>query len=73
VPSVETLNKNQFSFGVGVNNVDRTPRDLDINTVPVFFSYGLTGRITVTAAIETEKQVAARNLSQNGFLIRCRS
>ncbi len=36
VPSVETLNKNQFSFGVGLNNIDRTPRDLDINSVPIF-------------------------------------
>jgi hypothetical protein len=62
VPSVETLNKNQFSFGVGVNNIDRTPRDLDINSVPLFFSYGLTGRFTVTASIEAERQVAVRNL-----------
>ena len=67
VPSVETLNKNQFSFGVGLNNIDRTPRDLDINSVPIFFSYGLTGRLTVTATIEAQRQIAARNLSQNGF------
>ncbi len=67
VPSVETLNRNQFSFGVGWNNFDRTPQDLDINSVPVFFSYGLTGRITVTATMETQKQIAARNLSQQGF------
>ena len=67
VPSVETLNRNQFSFGIGWNNFDRTPRDLDINSVPVFFSYGLISRITVTATFETQKQIAARNLSQQGF------
>ena len=40
---------------------------MDINSVPVFFSYGLTSRITVTATFETQKQIAARNLSQQGF------
>ena len=67
VPSVETLNPKQYSFGVGWNNFDRTPQDLDINSVPVFFSYGLTSRITVTATFETQKQIVARNLSQPGF------
>lgn len=70
VPAVETLNRNQLSFGVGWNNFDRTPRDLDINSVPAFISYGLTGRITVTGTFETQKQIAARNLSQTGFYTR---
>ncbi len=70
VPGVETLNRNQFSFGMGWNNFDRTPRDLDINSVPAFLSYGLTGRFTVTATFETQKQIAARNLSQPGFFTR---
>ena len=38
VPAVETLNENQWSFGISWNNFDRTPRDLDINSFPVFFS-----------------------------------
>ncbi len=70
VAGVETLNRNQFSFGVGWNNFDRTPGDLDINSVPAFVSYGLTGRLTVTATLETQKQVVARNLSQPGFFTR---
>ncbi len=70
VPAVETLNRNQLSFGFGWNNFDRTPRDLDINSVPAFISYGLTGRITVTGTFETQKQIAARNLSQPGFFTR---
>jgi hypothetical protein len=53
VPGVETLNRNQLSFGMGWNNFDRTPRDLDINSIPAFVSYGLTSRFTVTATFET--------------------
>ena len=70
VPGVETLNRNQLSFGMGWNNFDRTPRDLDINSIPAFVSYGLTSRFTVTATFETQKQIAARNLSQPGFFTR---
>ena len=70
VPAVETLNENQWSFGIGWNNFDRTPQDLDINSFPVFFSYGLTGRITVTGTLEAQKQVTARNLSHPGFFNR---
>ena len=70
MPAVETLNENQWSFGIGWNNFDRTPRDLDINSFPVFFSYGVTGRVTVTGTLEAEKQVTARNLSQPGFFNR---
>ena len=43
VPGVETLNKNQFSFGYGWSNTDRTPRDIDINSFPLYFSYGHPG------------------------------
>ena len=67
VPSVETLNKGQFSAGFGWSNLDRTPRDIDINSLPVFFSYGLLGRLTVTGTFETQRQVTARTLSQPGF------
>lgn len=70
VSSVETLNRNQFSVGIGWDNFDRTPRDLDINSVPVFVSYGLTERVTVTTGFEAHKQVVARNLPQNGFFNR---
>ena len=67
VPSAETLNKGQYSAGFGWSNTDRTPRDLDINSLPAFFSYGLFGRLTVTGTFETQRQIAARNLSQPGF------
>jgi hypothetical protein len=67
VSSVDTLNRNQFSIGLGWDNFDRTPRDLDVNVGTVFVSYGVTGRITVTAGIEAIKQVTARNLPQTGF------
>lgn len=67
VPSVETLNKGQFSAGFGWSNMDRTPRDIDINSVPVFFSYGVLGRLTVTGTFETQRQVTLRTLSQPGF------
>ena len=67
VPGVETLNRNQFSFGYGWNNTDRTPRDIDINSFPLYFSYGLHGRLTVTGTFETQRQVTARNLTQTGF------
>ncbi len=67
IPSVETLNRGQFSAGIGWSNTDRTPKDLDINSFPVFFSIGVHGRLTVTAAFETERQVTARNLTQAGF------
>jgi len=70
VLGVETLNRNQFSFRMAWNNFDHTPRDLDINSVPAFVSYGLTERITITAAFETQKQIAARNLSEPGFFTR---
>lgn len=67
VPSVETLNKGQFSFGAAWSNTDRSPRDIDINSFPVYFSYGVLGRLTVSGAFETQRQVTARNLAQRGF------
>ncbi len=70
VSSVETLNRNQFSVGIGWDNFDRTPRDLDVNSVPVFMSYGLSERVSITAAFEAHKQIVARNLPQTGFFNR---
>ena len=67
VPSVETLNKGQFSAGFGWSNTDRSPRDLDISSLPLFVSFGVHGRLTVTGTFETQRQIAARNLSQSGF------
>jgi hypothetical protein len=67
VPSAETLNKGQFSAGFAWSNTDRSPRDIDVNSLPVFFSFGVYGRLTVTGTFETQKQIAARNLSQSGF------
>lgn len=67
VPGVETLNRGQFSAGYAWSNTDRTPRDIDFSSFPVFFSYGVHGRLTVTNTFETERQVTARNLTQPGF------
>src|SRR5262249_5717863 len=67
VPSVETLNRGQFSAGFGWSNIDRSPRDLDIASLPVFVSLGVHGRLTLTGTIETRKQVLAGFLSQPGF------
>jgi len=67
VPSVETLNKGQFSAGFGWTNTDRSPRDMDISAFPLFFSYGVHGRVTVTGTFDTRRQIATRFLSQNGF------
>ena len=53
VPSVETLNKGQFSAGFGWTNTDRSPRDLDVASLPLFFSIGVHGRLTLTAAFDT--------------------
>src|SRR5205823_4091294 len=67
VPGVETLNKGQFSAGFGWSNTDRSPRDLDIANLPLFFSIGVHGRLTVTGTLETQRQVTAGFLSQPGF------
>jgi hypothetical protein len=67
VSSVDTLNPRQLSFGVAWENLDRTPRDLDINVVPIFASFGLSDRLTFTATLEVHKEVVARNLGQQGF------
>jgi hypothetical protein len=67
VPGAETLNRNQFSAGIGWNNTDRTPRDIDVNAFPLFVSYGVHGRLTVTGTFETQRQVAVRNFAQPGF------
>jgi hypothetical protein len=67
VSSSETLNQGQFSFGAAWNNFDRTPKDLDINSFPVFGSVGLFSRLTVSALVEVHKEVVANNLSQPGF------
>jgi hypothetical protein len=67
VPSAETLSKGQFSFGTAWSSVSRTPQDISINSMPLYFSYGVLGRLTVTTAWEPQKQVNARNSSQPGF------
>src|SRR2546425_9125012 len=67
VPSAETLNKGQFSAGFGWTNVDRSPHDIDVASLPLFLSFGVHGRLTVTTSFETQKQITARYLSQNGF------
>lgn len=67
IPSVETLNKGQFSFGAGWNNTARTPRSLEINTGSIYFSYGALPRLTVTATLDAFEEVKAGNLSQPGF------
>jgi hypothetical protein len=67
VGSVETLNKGQFSAGFAWSNTDRSPRDIDVNALPVFLSFGVYGRLTVTGTFETQKQISARNLAQSGF------
>lgn len=67
VPSVETLNKRQYSFGVGWSNVDRTPRDLDISSYPISFSIGLASRLMITTTFEAQKQIKASNLAQPGY------
>jgi PKD domain len=67
VPSAETLNKGQFSAGIGWANSDRSPRDVDITALPVFFSIGVLGRLTVTGHFDARREIAARFLSQSGF------
>jgi hypothetical protein len=67
IPSVETLNKNQFSFGYGWSNVNRSPGDLNISSFPVFLSYGVLGRLTLTGSFDTDRQLSSHNLTQQGF------
>jgi hypothetical protein len=67
VPSVETLNRGQYSFGGAWSNTARTPKALNINSFPVHVSYGISERLTVTGTVETEKQVLAHVLDQPGF------
>lgn len=67
VPSAETLNKNQFSFGYGWTNLNRSPHDLNISSFPVFLSYGLLGRLTLTGSFDTDRQLSAHLLAQPGF------
>jgi hypothetical protein len=66
-PSVETLNKNQFSFGYAWSNINRSPGDLNISSFPVFLSYGVLGRLTLTGSFDTDRQLSAHNLTQAGF------
>jgi hypothetical protein len=66
VSSSETLNKGQYSFGVGWSNYDRTPKDIDINSVPVYASYGLFNGLSVSGMFEAYRQVTANNLAQPG-------
>lgn len=67
VSSSDTLNPGQFSFGASWSNFDRTPKDLDINSFPVYASVGLFNRLSVSAMMEVHKEIVANNLSQPGF------
>ena len=67
IPSVETLNQNQFSFGYGWSDSGRSPKDLNVSSLPVFLSYGLLGRLTVTGTFDTNRQLTAHNLAEPGF------
>jgi hypothetical protein len=67
IPSVETLNQNQFSFGYGWSDVGRSPKDLNVSSLPVFLSYGVLGRLTVTGTFDTNRQLTAHNLAEPGF------
>jgi hypothetical protein len=67
IPSVETLNKGQYSFGYAWSNFDRSPHNIDINNLPLSVSYGLVGRFTLTGTFETERHVTARTLAQSGY------
>lgn len=66
VSSSETLNRGQYSFGGAWNNFDRTPKDLDINSLPVYASYGLFTGLSVSGMVEVHKEIVANNLSQTG-------
>lgn len=67
VPSVETLNKGQFSFGYGWNEVGRMPHNLNVTAFPVFLSYGVLGQLTFTGSFNTNTQLTAHNLAEPGF------
>jgi hypothetical protein len=67
VSSSETLNQGQFSFGAAWSNFDRTPKDIDINSFPVYGSVGLFSRLTLSGMVEVHKEIVANNLSQPGF------
>lgn len=67
VLGVETLNRGQFSAGFGWANYDRSPRDLDIASLPLFLSIGVHGRFTLTGSFDTRRQITAGFLSQSGF------
>jgi hypothetical protein len=66
VSSSETLNKGQYSFGFAWNNYDRTPKDIDINSLPVYASYGLFNGLSVSGMMELRKEIVANNLAQSG-------
>jgi hypothetical protein len=67
VSSSETLNQGQFSFGAAWSNFDRTPKDLDINSFPVYASVGLFSRLTLSAMTEVHKEIVSNNISQPGY------
>jgi hypothetical protein len=67
VPSAETLNKGQFSFGYGWSDSGRAPHDLNISSLPVFLSVGVLGRLTVTGSFDTNRQITAHNLAETGY------
>lgn len=67
VSSSETLNPGQFSIGMAWSNFDRTPKDLDINSFPIYASVGLFNGLSVSAMVESHKEIVANNLGQTGY------
>ena len=67
IPGAGTLNLKQYSFGAAWNNSDRTPKDLDINTLNLHVSYGVFNKMDVSAMFEVQRQIASQNLLQTGF------
>lgn len=60
VAGVQTLGRGQYSVGLAWSNSDRSPRDIDINALPVFAAYGVTGRFTLSATFDAHRQVTSR-------------
>ena len=67
VPSAETLNHGQFSFGYGWNDVGRAPHNLNVTAFPVFLSVGVLGNLTFTGTFNTDSQLTAHSLAEPGF------
>lgn len=58
--SGRTLRRTEFTLGFSWNNFDRDPGDVDINQIPVSFTYGVTSRVELFANVAFFQQVTAR-------------